>query len=157
MDRISSNTRLSRLSVKVILTQTDTTVGFLSQDAKKLLEIKKRKPTKAFIKVYTDFKTLLTSEHRVPNKFKNTIRRSKKSTFVVKNRAFRVAKNPLDSQVLRSNFWNYSTSANESGKNFDSNFCMKKADIIIENKNGLSESSSSSLYVINHTKRIKIR
>ena len=157
MVSISSYTRLSRLSVKVILTQTDTTVGFLSQDAKKLQEIKSRKPSKPFIRVYKDFKTLLASGHRVPNKFKNTLRRSNKTTFIVKNRAFRITGNSLDSQVLRNSFWNYSTSANEAGKNFNREFCEKKADIIVENKDGLKEDSSSSLYRINNTKRKKLR
>jgi len=157
MGSISSSTRLSRLSVKVILTQTDTTVGFLSQDEKKLQDIKSRKPSKPFIKVYKDFKTLLASGHRIPGKFKNRVRRSKKTTFIVKNRAFRVAGNTLDSQILRDIFWHYSTSANESNKNFDRNFCMQKADIIVENKDGLRELSSSSLYKINHTKGEKIR
>ncbi|WP_372998924.1 hypothetical protein [Sulfurimonas sp.] len=157
MDSFSSYTRLSRLSVKVILTQTDTTVGFLSQDDKKLQEVKSRKPSKAFIKVYKNFKTLLASGHRIPDKYKNSVRRSKKTTFIVKNKAFRVADTSLDSQILRDKLWHYSTSANESGKNFDRDFCIEKADIIVENKDGLNENSSSSLYILNHTKRKKIR
>ena len=143
--------------MKVILTQTDTTVGFLSQNEKKLQEIKTRKLSKPFIKVYKNFKTLLASGHRIPDKYKNTIRRSNKTTFIVKNRAFRVADISLDSQILRDNLWHYSTSANESSKNFDHDFCIEKADIIIENKDGLKELSSSSLYKINHKKRKKIR
>lgn len=157
MGGISSSTRLSRLSVKVILTQTDTTVGFLSQDEKKLQDIKSRQSSKPFIKVYKNFKTLLASGHRIPSKFKNRVRRSKKTTFIVKNIAFRVHESSLDSQVLRKYFWHYSTSANESSKNFDRDFCMQKADIIVENKDGLRELSSSSLYKINHTKRKRIR
>jgi tRNA A37 threonylcarbamoyladenosine synthetase subunit TsaC/SUA5/YrdC len=143
--------------MKVILTQTDTTVGFLSQDAKKLQEIKTRSSSKPFIKVYKNFKTLLASGHRIPDKYKNTIRRSKKTTFIVKNRAFRVADSSLDSQILRDKLWHYSTSANESSKNFDRDFCIEKADIIIENKDGLSQNCSSTLYKINHIKRKKIR
>ena len=157
MVSVSSFTRLSRLSVSVILTQTDTTVGLLSQDDKKLQEIKSRKASKPFIKVYKNFKTLLASGHRIPNKYKNNIRRSKKTTFIVKNRAFRVADVSLDSQILKDSSWHYSTSANESGKNFDRDFCVEKADIIIENKDRLSQNSSSSLYKINHKKRKKIR
>jgi len=143
--------------VPVILTQTDTTVGFLSQDDKKLQDIKSRKPSKPFIKVYKNFKTLLASGHRIPTKYKNTIRRSNKTTFIIKNRAFRVAEDSLDSQLLRDSFWHYSTSANESGKNFDRDFCIEKADIIVENKDGLNENISSSLYKVNHKKRKKIR
>ncbi|MFT7004963.1 MAG: hypothetical protein ACJAWW_002329, partial [Sulfurimonas sp.] len=53
--------------------------------------------------------------------------------------------------------WHYSTSANESSKNFDRDFCIEKADIIVENKDGLRENSSSSLYKINKLTRRKIR
>ena len=143
--------------MKVILTQTDTTVGFLSQDEKKLQDIKSRDPSKQFLKVYKDFNTLVASKHRVPTKYKNIVRRSKKTTFIVKNKAFRVARDSLNSQILKVNFWNYSTSANESGKNFDLNFCIQKADIIVEDKNGLSEKCSSSLYKINKVKRKRLR
>nr|WP_321266165.1 hypothetical protein [uncultured Sulfurimonas sp.] len=143
--------------MKIVLTQTDTTVGFLSQDATKLQEIKKRELTKPFIKVYKNFKTLLACGHRIPNNYKNTLRRSNKTTFIVKNRAFRVANTSLNSQLLRDLTWSYSTSANESSKNFNRVFCIEKADIIIEDKEGLKENASSSLFILNHKKRKKIR
>lgn len=152
----------------IILTQTDTTVGFLSQDADKLYEIKSRKKSKPFIKVYSNFKTFLaprghfslssgTCGNRVPANQKNRIRRSKKTTFIVKNRAFRVAESLLNSNILRNSTWYFSTSANESNKEFDREFCENKADIIIEDKNRLYESTSSSLIKINNVKRRKIR
>jgi tRNA A37 threonylcarbamoyladenosine synthetase subunit TsaC/SUA5/YrdC len=157
MARFKSNTRLSRLSVKVILAQTDTTVGFLSQDAKRLKEIKKRSQTKPFIKIYRDFKALKSSKTRIPNMFKNSVRRAKKTTFIVKNLAFRVSKSSLHSQLLRDLAWHYSTSANESGRDFDMLFCADKADIIVQNRDGLHQRSSSSLYIINNQKRRKLR
>ena len=52
MVRRKSITRFSKIEMPVILTQTDTTVGFLSQNEKKLYEIKSRETTKPFIKVY---------------------------------------------------------------------------------------------------------
>ena len=155
MVRCTSTTRFSSIIAPVILTQTDTTVGFLSQDADKLYKIKSRKTTKPFIKVYSSFKTLLACGNRVPNRFKSNIRRSKKTTFIVKNRAFRVANSLLYSNINIS--WHYSTSANENKKNFHRNFCEDKADIIIEDKSGLHEKSSSSLYKINNIKKEKIR
>ena len=148
--------RLSSISNSVVLTQTDTTVGFLSQNEKKLYEIKSRKTTKPFITVYSDFKTF-ASLNRVPEKNKKLVRRSKKTTFIVKNRAFRVAKNSLNSQIIRDVKWSYSTSANESGKKFSREFCEYKADIIIEDKNGLKENSSSTLLKINGIKKVRIR
>jgi len=141
----------------IILTQTDTTVGFLSQDKNKLFEIKSRSNKKPFIKVYDSLKTLNSSTCRIPNTQKNLLRRSKKTTFIVKNRAFRIARTHLNSNVLRNNLWNYSTSANESGKKFNREFCEEKADIIIENIDGLKEDKSSSLIKINNKKRRKIR
>lgn len=140
-----------------ILTQTDTTVGFLSQNAEKLYEIKSRETHKPFIKVYSNFQIFVACGNRVPNNFKSTIRRSKKTTFIVKNKAFRVAKSMLDSNIMKNSTWHFSTSANEAGKNFDREFCEHKADIIIENKERLTEQSSSSLYKLNNIKRKKIR
>jgi len=88
---------------------------------------------------------------------KNLVRRSKKTTFIVKNKAFRIASPHLDSQILRNIAWGYSTSANESGKHFDRTFCEAKADIIIEDAKGLFESSSSALIKINNTKKKRLR
>ena len=141
----------------VILTQTDTTVGFVSQNAKRLYEIKSRKGSKSFIVVYEDFRFFLASGNRVPHAKKNLVRRSRQTSFIVKNRAFRVAKSHLDSQVLRDMKWSYSTSANQSGKRFDRSFCEGKADIVIEDKKELYENSSSTLLKINNIKTVQIR
>jgi len=157
MVRCKSTTRFSSLKVPVILTQTDTTVGFLSQNAHKLYSIKSRSTTKPFIKVYINFKNFLHQGNRVPISQKNLIRRSKKTTFIVKNRAFRVAPYILDSQVLRDLTWNYSTSANRTKESFSREFCESKADIIVENVDGLSQKESSTLIKVDKLKRIKIR
>jgi tRNA A37 threonylcarbamoyladenosine synthetase subunit TsaC/SUA5/YrdC len=141
----------------VILTQTDTTVGFLSQNSQKLYEIKTRDTTKPFIKVYNNFKNFLMDGNRVPKNRKNLVRRSKKITFIVNNYAFRVVDTNLNSQILRDSAWYYSTSANRSKESFNREFCESKADIIIEDNNGLIENSSSTLIKINELKRRKIR
>lgn len=150
------STRLPILK-KVILTPTDTTVGFVSQDGKKLADIKSRPSNKPFIKTLQDLKTLKDLSHRVPQKQKNLVRRSKKTTFIIKNIAVRVAKYPLNSQILRNLTWNYSTLANESGKSFDFEFCKSKADIIVQDKNGLRETTASKLYKINSSKKVRLR
>ncbi len=139
--------------MSVILTQTDTTVGFLSQNKQKLQNIKSRSTTKPFIKVYKNFKSLQT---RIPNAHKNLLRRSKKTTFIVKNRAFRIATYQLHSTLLHVP-WYYSTSANAAGKNFERVFCEAKADIIIEDKNSLQEKEASSLIQLNtkHKRRLR--
>ncbi len=157
MVKINSTSRLPSITSEVILTQTDTTVGFLSQDEKRLQSIKKRPSNKPFIKVYKTFKALKNANIRVPSSKKAILRRATKTTFIIKNSAFRVVEDHLDSVLLTSKVWNYSSSANESGKNFDRVFCEEKADIIIENRNALYEGNSSALYKINHIKRVRLR
>ena len=143
--------------MSIILTQTDTTVGFLSQNTQKLFEIKLREPSKPFIKVFSDLKSFSHSGLRVPNRHKSSLRRAKKTSFITKDTAFRISKNILHSQVLRDLKWNYSTSANESGKRFNMEFCEQKADIIIQNRDGLSENTSSSLYKLTKHKKRRLR
>jgi len=156
MVKLNSPTRFSSKIVSIILVQTDTTVGFLSQNVTQLSEIKARTSNKPFIQVFTDFKTLKESSYRIPNRQKNRVRRAKKITFIVKNRAFRVATYLQDSSLLQTG-WNYSTSANEASKNFDRVFCEEKADIIIENKYLLHEGDASSLLKINAKRTRKLR
>ncbi|DAB28629.1 MAG: hypothetical protein A2513_07565 [Sulfurimonas sp. RIFOXYD12_FULL_33_39] len=143
--------------MSVILTQTDTTVGFLSKDAQKLCDIKSRPSVKPFITVYKNFKSFLTDGNRVMKNRKNLIRRSKKTTFIINNFAFRIAPFTLHSQILRDASWFYSTSANRSNEKFERSFCESKADIIIEDVNFLIEKDSSALIKINKLKRRKLR
>lgn len=157
MDQINSNSRLLDIEAQIILSQTDTTVGFLSQNEAKLQKIKSRDSNKPFIVVYKNFASMLEDNKRIPNSQKNRVRRSQKTTFIVKNSAFRIAKDKLDSSVLRLVKWNFSTSANEAGKNFNRNFCEQKADIIVENRNSLHEGVSSFLYKINAKKIKRLR
>ncbi|ABB44745.1 conserved hypothetical protein [Sulfurimonas denitrificans DSM 1251] len=143
--------------MSVILTQTDTTVGFLSQNSRELYEIKSRPQTKPFIKVFRDFKSFINDFKRVPNSRKNLVRRSKKTSFIINNFSFRVALLPLNSQILRDAPWFYSTSANRSGERFDRDFCESKADIIVENIELLVENASSKLLRINSKKLRRLR
>ncbi len=157
MVKINSAARFSAIESQVILTQTDTTVGFSSQNEKRLKEIKSRPQTKPFIKLYQDFKTLKADGFRVPNSQKKRVRRAKKTTFIVKGNSFRVAATQLNSSLLRALTWNYSSSANESGKNYERSFCEEKADIIVENKNSLFEGRASTLLKISSKKTKRLR
>ena len=143
--------------MSVILAQTDTTVGFLSQDAQALYEIKSRANTKPFITVFDSFETLKNSGIRVPKKYKKLVRNTKKTTFILKNNSFRVAHLKLDSSFIRKLHWTFSTSANESTKNFEQDFCQSKADIIIEDYRGLSETNPSTIYKLGQRKKRRLR
>lgn len=157
MVNFKSSARFSSLEMSVVLAQTDTTVGFLSCNPQKLYEIKSRPQTKPFIKVYKDFKSFLHDGNRVVKNRKKMVRRSKKTTFIIKGFSFRVAKSSLNSQILRNSSWFYSTSANQSGEKFSRDFCELKADITIEDGGGLSENSSSFIIKINSKKQRRLR
>ncbi|MFT5660641.1 MAG: tRNA A37 threonylcarbamoyladenosine synthetase subunit TsaC/SUA5/YrdC [Sulfurimonas sp.] len=155
MVKSKSTSRLSTIE-SIILTQTDTTVGFISQNSTKLSQIKSRDASKQFIKVYPNLK-MFSKSNRVPTSKKSLFRKSKKTTFIIKNKALRISPVKLQSQILRNSTWNYSTSANESGKGFVYTFCQDKADIIIQDKYGLQEMSSSTLLKISNTKIVRLR
>ena len=143
---------------KVYLVQTDTTVGFLSIDDKKLNSIKKRPQNQKILQVVKNLKYLKEST-RIPNKYKNKVRRSKKTTFIYPNKkSFRV----IDRFDNHYDFINkfgilYSTSANKTGEVFDEKYAICHSDIIVWTKNSFYQSDSSKIYKISHNKIIKLR
>jgi tRNA A37 threonylcarbamoyladenosine synthetase subunit TsaC/SUA5/YrdC len=142
---------------KVYLTQTDTTVGFLSQNKKKLNEIKNR-PINQPILIEIDSLNTLKKFTRVPNMFKNRVRRSKKTTFIYPNKkSFRVVKDEKHLEFLKKFKWMYSTSANLTGESFDENWAKEKANIIVEDKRGLFEGKASRIYKLGKNKIKKVR
>ncbi|MDD2905390.1 MAG: Sua5/YciO/YrdC/YwlC family protein [Sulfurimonas sp.] len=143
--------------MEIILAQTDTTVGFLSQNAQALYEIKSRVSSKPFIKVFDSFASFKNIGLRVPKKHKNLLRRAQKTTFILKQNSFRIAPAQLHSSIIRALHWSYSTSANEAGKNFERTFCQSKADIIVEDNRGLSEKSASTILVLGRRKKRRLR
>ncbi len=141
----------------VYLVQTDTTAGFLSQNKKKLNQIKKRALNQKILIEVESLKTLKNFT-RVPAKFKNMVRRVKKTTFIYpKGESFRVVKDEKHLEFLRKFKWMYSTSANLSGKKFDKEWAIKQADIIVEGKEGFFEGEPSNIYKINNSKIKKLR
>ncbi len=141
----------------VFLLQTDTTVGFLSKDSNKLSLIKSRPANKNFITVYKDFKSLKESRTRIMQEHKNLIRRSKKTTFIIAGKSFRVAQPTTKAWIIKKESWFYSTSANQSGMKFDREFCESQADIVIENRDGLNELPPSNLIKLNKKTRRRLR
>lgn len=141
---------------KVFLAQTDTTVGFVSNSFDKLSKIKGR--SKKTLEVVSSF-SILSKNTRVPNKFKNRVRRSKKTTFIYPNKkAFRV----VEDDCIHNNFLKkfgklYSTSANFTGKSFEFSFAYEKSDIIVENKLGFCETTPSKIFKLNKDKIVRIR
>ncbi|MDD2951483.1 MAG: hypothetical protein PHU29_11915 [Sulfuricurvum sp.] len=142
--------------MKVFLAQTDTTVGFLSQDPKRLEIIKMRADNKPFLKVYSDFKRL-KQDIRIPNTHKRLVRHACKTTFVVKKQAFRHVCDPYHAKLIQPYGWFYSTSANESGQSYAREFSQSVSDIIVEDFRGLCEKSASKIFLLTPTKIKQLR
>jgi len=117
---------------KVFLTQTDTTIGFVSQNADKLTEIKQRPPHKHYIKAVNSLQTLKTFT-RVPQNHKNRVRRARKTTFIMPNgHSYRVIQDKHHLLLLDRIKWAYTTSANLSNEEYNESFAREMADVIIE-------------------------
>ncbi|MDD3770659.1 MAG: hypothetical protein RBS26_06945 [Sulfuricurvum sp.] len=142
--------------MSLYLAQTDTTVGFLSQDAGRLFEAKGRDQNKPFLKVFCELH-VLKAQLRVPLVHRRRVRHTRKTTFIVKNQAFRYVTEPEHARFLRPHGWFYSTSANASGASFDPDFCRERANRIVEDARGLSEQPSSKIYRLGRTRLKRIR
>ena len=116
----------------LFLTQTDTTIGFVSQNDQKLTQVKQRPPHKHYIKAVNSLHTLQLFA-RVPKNHKNRVRRSKKTTFIMPNGdSFRVIRDRHHLLLLDRLKWAYTTSANLSNEAYNESFAREMADVIIE-------------------------
>ncbi len=128
-------------------------MGFVSQNNSKIDIAKKRLPNKYYIKVVNSYKKL-NSFTRVPQKYKNYIRNSNKTTFIMPNgNSFRVIKNSKHNLLLDRIQWAYSSSANLSGKKYNKKYAEKITEIIIYEPNNIS-TNASKIYRLG-IKRIK--
>jgi len=119
------------LKNNVFLTQTDTTIGFISQNPQKLSDIKKRPLSKHYIKAINSLQTLQQFT-RIPQKHKKMIRRAKQTTFILPNAySYRIIQNKHHLLLLDRLLWAYTTSANLSGQSYDETFAKRSADIQI--------------------------
>lgn len=142
----------------VYLVQTDTTVGFSSADDEKLSLIKKRPNTQKILQTVDSFKTL-KDKTRIPKSFRKRVRNSKKSTFIYPNtNSYRVIDKENKFFKFLSKFKIlYSTSANLTKEKFEEKFAKENSDIIVFNKEGFLEASSSFIYKISKKSIKKIR
>lgn len=139
----------------IYLAQTDTTAGFLSKDLKELNSIKDRPLNQPCLICVSKFKNLQNFS-RVPKKYKNLIRRTKKTTFIYPNsQAIRVVRDHPHAKLLDKLEWAYSTSANPHKKGFDIEFAVANADVIIDTK--FTPAPASKIYKISKTNIKKIR
>ena len=138
---------------KLFLTNTDTTIGFISK-SKEALDIAKNRPSdKKYIQALPSLKTL---KKRVPNIHKKRVRRASKTTFIIdKNYSFRIVKDKNHNLLLKRLKKAYTSSANESGKEYNYSYASEKADIIVYPLNKIS--SPSQILKLGKVKLQKIR
>jgi len=138
----------------VYLVQTNTTVGFLSQNLNKLNKIKKRPKDKKFLKVVDNLNLL----PRVPKKHKRRVRLTpNNNTYIIQEEAFRVITETHHKEFLKKFKWMYSSSANESGKSFDEEFVKKNADVLVIDKRGFFENKPSKIFKLSKSKIKRLR
>jgi len=134
----------------VYLTPTDTTMGFISQSAERLTQIKQRPPHKHYIKALPSLRSL-TAQVRIPENYKNMIRRSTRSTFIFPDtHSYRVIRVQRHRALIEKLGWAYTTSANPSGGDFDKNFAERAADVLIAYPDVPGEKRASSIFKLNN-------
>jgi len=138
----------------VFLSNTDTAIGFISQNREKLDRIKKRPSHKKYIKALNSLSSL-KSFTRVPQKHKNRLRRSKKTTFIIKDESYRVVYDKRHLLLLDRLKWAYTSSANLSGDAYDEDFAISSADVVIYPL--VKNTKSSTIYKIGKYSIKKIR
>ena len=144
------------MNKRLFLTQTDTTIGFVSQDAFKIDMAKKRLPDKHYIRVVNSLKTLKTFT-RVPTVHKNRVRRAKQTTFIMPDgNSFRVVKGTKHNLLLDRVKWLYSSSANLSGAVYDEGYAKKMTEVMVSFPNGNS-GKASTIYRLGHNTIKSIR
>ena len=138
---------------RLFLTNTDTTIGFLSQSRERLDSAKIRTPNKVYIQALPSLKAI---KKRVPKKFRRDVRLAKKATFVLsKEYSFRVIKDKKHKLLIDRLGWAYTSSANKSGQEYNYNFAYSKADIVIYPLS--APKKPSKIYKLGKTKKKRLR
>jgi len=135
------------------LTQTDTTLGFVSQDAPKIDKAKKRLPNKHYIRTVDSFKTL-KSFTRIPTQHKNLVRRAKRTTFIINKESYRVIRGTQHNLLLDRVGWLYSSSANLSGAEYDEVYAKEMTEVVVSFPKR-AEGRASTIYKLGKLKSLK--
>ena len=143
---------------RVYLAQTDTTVGFLSNNDKKLSSIKKRSSSQKMLQVVDSYNTL-KQQVRIPKKHRKLVRHASKTTFIYQDgNSYRVVnKKNTHHKFIKKFGVMYSTSANLTQNSFDKQFAASNSDVIVEDSKGFYETTPSKIIKLYKTKLLTIR
>lgn len=113
----------------LFLTDTDTTIGFVSKESKAIDRAKSRQKDKKYIEALGSLKHL---RKRVPKQFRRVARRAKKSTFVISQEySFRIVKDKRHNLLMDRLESAFTSSANKSAQEYNFEYAYEHADIII--------------------------
>lgn len=142
---------------RVYLAQTDTTVGFLSQNADALRLLKGRSADKPFLKSFDSLEVLKTT-WRPPVRSRNFVRRASRTTFVLRGGdAVRVVASGPHRDFVQKFGWCFSTSANRAGKREDVDFAKEQAQTVVFDPVGFSSAIPSKIIKLGRKKDRRFR
>ena len=138
---------------RLFLTNTDTTIGFLSQSRERLDRAKERQPNKEYIQALPSLKAI---KKRVPKNFRRRVRVAQKSTFILSHDySFRVIREKRHKLLIDRLGWAYTSSANQSGKEYSYEYAYQKADIVIYPLSAPQKASTIYILGKNRYKRLR--
>ncbi len=139
----------------LFLSDTDTTIGFLSQSQIRLNEAKRRPASKNYITALPSLKEL-KKRHRIPKTHHKRLRRSKKESYILPSgNSYRIIKDTRHLLLLKRLGWVYTSSANLSNSAYDEKYARECADIVVE-KLGKPQ-KPSTLYLLGKEKLKRLR
>lgn len=151
------NHDMARDFAPIILAQSDTTAGFLSQDKRALNRTKGRQEQQEILRTFASF-AALAQFARIPNAHKHFVRRASQTSFVLSpQKAFRVVQIPYHADFLRYFGWLYSTSANAHKQKFSLEFALHHADIVALDSRGIYEDKPSRIFKLSRRARVALR
>jgi tRNA A37 threonylcarbamoyladenosine synthetase subunit TsaC/SUA5/YrdC len=145
------------MDTRVYLTATDTTIGFVSQDANRLNTIKGRPPHKHYITALPSLRAL-KKRTRAPAIHANRIRRAKRTTFILPDgRSWRIIPHGTHHHNLIARLgWAYTTSANPSGRPYDEAWARQQADTVIDSLTP-ADAHPSRIVRLGRTRMVQVR
>jgi tRNA A37 threonylcarbamoyladenosine synthetase subunit TsaC/SUA5/YrdC len=145
------------LKEAVVLIQSDTTVGLLSQSGPQLNRLKGRLETQPLIETVASL-AVLKKRLRVPVAVRSRIRRTARTTIAYpQGQAIRVVSG-RHARQLQALGWCYSTSANPTGRGFSEPWAKEQANLWCLRPEGFSAQRASKIFRLSRNGRlIKLR
>ncbi|WP_292656419.1 Sua5 YciO YrdC YwlC family protein [Nitratifractor sp.] len=116
----------------LFLSDTDTTVGFISKDARRIDRAKQRPPSKHYITALPSLRSLTTLT-RIPRSHRRRIRRRRHESYILPSgHSYRIVHNARHLLLLKRLGRAYTSSANLSDAPYEEAYARQAADVIVE-------------------------